>query len=254
MNTHLKKLVAVSTFVAAAFAAPAHAEFLSNWQFDSNGPTAGGTVTTVSEYIDLTGASLVDNTVSGSSLSFNEVGLLNASTADGFTSLGTTINASFAGSGTGTLGGALSFTPGGSLALSVGGTNIGTFTLDSGVGQIDASGVPNGIFTLIFTATNLASGWFFDSSDNDLSAKVSQGLTFGFVTTNASVVTTPPASLVNALAADYVGTFGAAPDPTSTLIISDNGQYRFEIPEPSALALAGIALLGVGLSRRRQAK
>ncbi|MDB5888007.1 MAG: hypothetical protein JWM03_879 [Rhodocyclales bacterium] len=252
MNTHLKKLVAVSTFVAAAFAAPAQAAFLNDWKFDSNGSAAGGTVTTVSEWVDLVGSSLVSNTISGSSLSFKEVGLFTASTADSFTPLGTTINASFAGTGTGTLGGALNFAPGGTLSLNLGGPAIATFTLDSGFGQIDATGVPNGIFTLIFTATNLTSGYFFDSTGHDLSAKVAEGLTFGFVTTNASVVAHPPSSLVTLLATDYAGTYGAFPDPAGTLIISNNGQYRFEIPEPSALGLAGIALLGLGLSRRRK--
>jgi hypothetical protein len=153
----------------------------------------------------------------------------------------------------------VTFNAGGSLKIFDGLNQIATFTLVAGDGQLQTGTVlPNGTFSLIFKATALDAGYFFDGGMNDLADDVGAGLTFGFATTNAIYPVNPTAAEVMTL----TNLYNAAFDPdvatvtsngTTELLIGNNGQFRMSVPEPGSLALVGLGLLGFAGARRRKA-
>ncbi|WP_068806652.1 flocculation-associated PEP-CTERM protein PepA [Thauera phenolivorans] len=271
----LKKLVLAGAVGAAFASGAANAAFLSNWTFDTNGAAAGGTIL-VSEFLDMVGASYVENTFSdATNFTFENAGAYVVPTADGTNVMPSEaqITAIFSGTGSGQLGGSLAFNAGsfqmysdttanfGSTTGIFGaddGTLIADFLLTEGTGQIGSAGLPNGEISLTFKATNLAAGYFFNEDGIDLSTMVGSELLFGFVTTNASQVANPSPNVITEIMGElYTQEFGGVAAGTNTppgdFILSNNGQYRFsEVPEPGTIALAGLGLLGLGLSRRRK--
>lgn len=263
MKTMMKKLLAGAAVAASLFglSVPASAT-LTNWFIDTDGP-GGNAPVLVHDYLDLTGTAYVHNTFSSpTNFAFNEVGSFLNLSADGSTLLNPALTAQFVGSGSGTVGGPLSFTPGGSLNVFSGVTNIGTFTLQAGSAVLLANSVlPNGTVSFIFKATHLATGYFFDSAMNDLSlvANSPTGLLLGFATTNVILANLNPNNIPANLVTDYNNAFGTgfgtvANNGTTDLALSNNGQFRLAVPEPSALSLFGLALLGLGFVTRRKFK
>jgi hypothetical protein len=180
--------------------------------------------------------------------------------------------------GVGTLAGSLSFTAGsltiysdagwdyGTTAGNYGadnGTPIGTFDLVAGYGTLDGNAVPNGQLTLQFEATSLEAGYWFDNSDVDLSTRLANGsVVFGFGTSGASTVTEPNQNfqdemagllgigdpeLIDTIEPDFIN--GILP---TTLVVSNDGQWRMSVPEPNVLALMGLGLIGFGFMSRRK--
>lgn len=274
----LKKLVLAGAVGAAFASGAANAAFLNNWTFDVNGAAAGGEIV-VSEYLDLIGASYVENNFSdATNFTFENVGAYLAPTADGTNPMpaAAQITGIFSGTGTGALGGSINFDVGSTFQMfsdpaggfgtttaifgANDGTLIGDFVLTTGTGVIDPTGLPNGQISLTFRAVDLEAGYFFDQNGTDLSTLVAgTELLFGFVTTNASYVDNPTANVLSEIRGElYNQEFGGPAAGTNTppgdFVLSNNGQYRFsEVPEPGTIALAGLGLLGLGLSRRRKA-
>lgn len=264
--TMIKKSLISAAVAASLFAlsSAASAAPMSNWFIDTDG-IGGNAPVMVQNYLDLVGTAFVQNSfTSGTTFSFNEAGLFTTSTADGGSLLGganlsPALTASFLATGTGTTGGALTFTPGGTLKVYSGAIDIADFSLLSGsAGLYQNSTLPNGTVSLILKATNMLSGYFFNSSMQDLAGVVStpEGLVLGMATTNVtnynSAVPTP---LINAYNTGFGTSLPSATgNGSTTLLLSNNGQFAMEVPEPSMLSLLGLALVGVGFTTRRKSK
>lgn len=255
--------VAASLFAlsSAASAAPTP---MSNWYIDTDG-AGGNAPVLVQNFLDLVGRAFVENTfTSATTFSFQEAGLFAAATADGGSGVGganlsPALTANFLATGTGTAGGTLAFTPGGTLKVYSGATDIADFSLLSGSANLFAnSTLPNGTVSLIFQATAMNPGYFFNSSMQDLAAVVStpEGLVLGMATTNVTSYNSP---IQTALISAYNAGFGtslvsATGNGSTTLNLSNNGQFAMAVPEPSMLSLLGLALVGFGFTTRRKSK
>lgn len=268
----IKKALFGAAVAASLFAlsAPASAT-LTNWYIDTDGP-GGNPKVLVSDYLDLTGVAYVHNTfTTPTTFAFNEAGSFNVLSHDGGPPIGSNFNpaltAKFLGSGNGTTGGVLNFTPGVTSTLKVfsGATDIADFFLQAGSANLQAGTVlPNGAISFVFKATRLTAGYFFDSAMNDLSivANSPTGLLLGFATTNVISLAggSPPRTVDSTLINAYNTAFTPAvptlivANNTTDLYLSNNGQFRLQVPEPSMLSLLGLALVGAGFASRRKSK
>lgn len=258
----LKKFLAGAALAASLFtlSTPASAT-LTNWFLDTDG-AGGNAAVQVNDWLDLTGITYAHNTFTdATNFTFNEAGSFLALSADGATILNPSLSAQFIGTGSGTVGGLLSFDAGGTLNVFSGATEIAEFVLQVGSATLNAGTVlPNGAISLIFRATQMDAGFFFDEFMNDLSlaANSPTGVVLGFATTNViSSNVAIPGALITAYnsAFDPDVPLNVVANGTTDLNLSNNGQFRLQVPEPSILSLFGIALLGVGfLTRRKSSK
>jgi len=274
----MNKFTQMGLSVALAFGVMAPASAFQTFSINAQSDGFAGVDATALEYLDFIGNSFIVNTFAGvptvgSSFTFVDDGVFKVTGVDGTPHLsfgGAELTTIFHGTGTGTLGGSISFTSGTLSVYADGaqdysstngiygannGTLIGTFDLTFGSGLIDNNATPNGLITLEFAATSLAANTWFDLSGNDLSLNAQN---FAFVTSNASVLQAASATLTAELICQGSGFNCPTGTPFSNapqnFLVSNNGQYRTDtaqIPEPGILALLGIGLIGFGLSKRK---
>jgi hypothetical protein len=133
-----------------------------------------------------------------------------------------------------------------SLTIDATSANGGTHTLDLTVTQTGLAIATSGVATSTFTVNNLVDGPFGPTTESTfINGALFASATFDATTINDTTLFTGPApALITSDAHAYSITFTGA-EQTAT----DTIQLVVSTPEPGALGLLGVGLLGLGLVR-----
>jgi hypothetical protein len=273
--------------VALSMMGAAHAEtILNNWSFNPTGTGPVGAMP-VTESLDVTGAGFIDLTVTGANtFNFVEHAVFKILSGDNGTNEidsywnDQRVTATFEAAGQGTFNGGFIFTSGkirmyttnaavAPYGTSAGfyGANVGTMiaefdVLVGGGGLVNPDGSPvnNGQVTVHAKASagaGLMPGVFFRNGNIDLTNE--DVLSFAF--TNANTILLPTDMQVSEIICQYSGYVAQgctaatySNTPNDHFLVGNNGQFKLaSVPEPTSIALFGIALLGAGVVSRKRA-
>ncbi|WP_320041610.1 hypothetical protein [uncultured Desulfobacter sp.] len=252
----------VSGFIIGLFliAGLTQSGYAASWAFDVDGSGTSNAIS-VSEFFDVSSPNLVvtslpDDAGVGDGFTFSNYGLFSVTKADSYVTdpAFSLITGEYEFSGTGTLGGAISFDLG-VLKIFVGSIPVMTLSVESGEGNINREGYPNGTLSITYTVEDIIDGYFY-WYDGTTYTPVKVG-SLAMTTTNASVIENPVQDLLNDLldlTKEDDGEGGLTEDDLSDydLVLSSNGQFRLTaVPVPSAFFLLGCGIIGLVGFRRK---
>ena len=286
MKFFKKTLAALATVGALTGAGSANA-YLTDWYFDANGSVNGtADAVLVPDNLSMDSSAVGYISVfatSATDFMFQETGVIRFAGANSGQAFTQTLFATYTlngtgkfGSGTSTFDGDANFT-GGTFSLWVGANTYAGTTDTYGVGPtnqtliatfdvfgdkitglnnigqpVSGNATNNTQFQIVGSANWLASDYFYLPDGVTDIAGLTDALTWGFVVGNATSIA-PSGNMVSEFGPQDLVLDPSNDDYTVSFFVNHGGQARLQVPEPATLALSGLALLGLGALRRRQA-